>query len=92
MLMLIEGQWVGARETIPVHDPYTGEVWDTVPRGTTADVERAVASAMEGYREQTRLALYRNPTEDEFATVLVAKLTRMRPAEGSVTVLPPIRW
>jgi phenylacetaldehyde dehydrogenase len=51
MLMLIDGQWVGARETIPVHDPYTGEVIDTVPRGTAEDVDRAVSAALEGYRE-----------------------------------------
>jgi glyceraldehyde-3-phosphate dehydrogenase (NADP+) len=56
MLMLIDGQWVGARETIPVHDPYTEEVIDTVPRGTAADVDRAVAAALEGYREVRRLS------------------------------------
>ncbi len=56
MLMLIDGQWAGASETIPVHDPYTGEVVDTVPRGTAADVDRAVASALEGYREIRRLS------------------------------------
>jgi len=56
MLMLIDGQWVGASETLPVHDPYTGEVVDTVPRGTAADVERAVAAALEGYRENRSLS------------------------------------
>lgn len=56
MLMLIDGQWVGASETIPVHDPYSGEVVDTVPRGTAADVERAVAAALEGYRENRHLS------------------------------------
>jgi glyceraldehyde-3-phosphate dehydrogenase (NADP+) len=56
MLMLIDGQWVGATETLPVHDPYTDEVVDTVPRGTAADVERAVAAAVEGYRENRSLS------------------------------------
>ncbi len=56
MLMLIDGQWVGASETIPVHDPYTGEVVDTVPRGTAADVDRAVASALEGYGDMRCLS------------------------------------
>jgi glyceraldehyde-3-phosphate dehydrogenase (NADP+) len=56
MLMFIDGEWVGAMETIPVHDPYTGEVIDTVPRGTAADVDKAVAAAMEGYRENRSLS------------------------------------
>ena len=56
MLMLIDGHWVGAPETIPVHDPYTEEVIDTVPRGTAADVDRAVAAAVEGYRENRSLS------------------------------------
>jgi glyceraldehyde-3-phosphate dehydrogenase (NADP+) len=90
MLMLIDGQWVGARETIPVHDPYTDEVVDTVPRGTAADVDRAVAAAQEGYRENRRLSsgerslILRRAAEllearkEEFA-VLIAR-------EGSKTI------
>jgi glyceraldehyde-3-phosphate dehydrogenase (NADP+) len=56
MLMFIDGEWVGAMETIPVHDPYTGEVIDTVPRGTAEDVDRAVSAALEGYRENRGLS------------------------------------
>lgn len=56
MLMFIDGRWVGASETIPVNDPYSGEVVDTVPRGSASDVERAVAAALEGYRENRSLS------------------------------------
>ena len=43
----IGGQWVAAAngETIPVIDPSTGEVFDQLARGTTADVDAAVAAA-----------------------------------------------
>ncbi len=50
MQMLIDGQWVGAAEDIPVHCPYTNEVVDVVPKGTVSDVARAVSAAQEGYR------------------------------------------
>ena len=49
MKMLVDGKWVGSEDTIPVEDPYSGEVVDTVPRGTRDDVERAVTSALEGF-------------------------------------------
>ena len=43
----IGGQWVAAAsgETIPVIDPSTGEVFDQLARGNTADVDAAVAAA-----------------------------------------------
>ena len=50
MQMLIDGQWVGASEEIPVFDPFSAEVIDVVPKGTAADVDRAVTAALEGYR------------------------------------------
>lgn len=49
MKMLIDGAWVGGSDEIRVEDPFSGEVIDTVPRGTAEDVEAAVASAQEGY-------------------------------------------
>ena len=35
----VQGQWFDS------HDPYRGEVWARMPRGTAADVDRAVAAA-----------------------------------------------
>jgi len=43
--MLIDGQWVTSTEVIDVRNPFDGRLVDTVPMGTTADVEAAVASA-----------------------------------------------
>jgi len=90
MQMLIDGQWVGAAEDIAVHDPYTTEVVDVVPRGTAADVDRAVAAALEGFRicrslpsgERARIlrrtAELLEERQEEFA-VLIAR-------EGSKTI------
>ncbi|MEK8050866.1 aldehyde dehydrogenase family protein [Ideonella sp. DXS22W] len=43
----INGQWVPAAngETLPVIDPSTGEVFDTLARGTAPDIDAAVAAA-----------------------------------------------
>lgn len=56
MQMLIDGSWVGAEEVIQVFDPYTSEVVDVVPKGTPEDVDRAIASAVEGYEINRRLS------------------------------------
>ncbi len=90
MKMLIDGMWVGASQEIPVLDPYSNEIIDTVPRGTSADVDRAVAAAQEGYevnrslssgergRILRRTAELLEEREEEFA-VLIAR-------EGSKTI------
>jgi len=43
----INGQWVAASsgQTLPVIDPSTGEVFDTLARGDAADIDKAVAAA-----------------------------------------------
>ena len=41
----IDNQWTGQGETIDVVDPSTGETYDTILRGTAADVDAAVKSA-----------------------------------------------
>lgn len=90
MKMLLDGVWVDRTESISVLDPYDGHVVDTVPRGTREDAERAVAGALEGYRENRALSsgaraeiLRRTATlledrQEEFA-VLLAR-------EGSKTI------
>jgi len=42
MKMLIDGEWVAANKTIPVYNPYTGNLIDTVPSATIDDVRRAI--------------------------------------------------
>jgi len=54
--MLIGGEWIEGKAVIPVQDPYNGELVDTVPRGDRADVDAAVAAAMEGFRENRSLS------------------------------------
>lgn len=46
----IHNQWVGSGETIDVVDPSTGEVFDAILRGTSADVDAAVRSAREAFQ------------------------------------------
>jgi aldehyde dehydrogenase (NAD+) len=43
----IDGRWTASSggETLPVIDPATGEAFDTIPRGTAADVDAAVRAA-----------------------------------------------
>jgi aldehyde dehydrogenase (NAD+) len=43
----INGQWMAASsgQTLPVIDPSTGEVFDTLARGDAADIDKAVAAA-----------------------------------------------
>ena len=48
MKMYINGQWIDKAETILVFNPFDQSLLDTVPRGTAADVELAVTSAVRG--------------------------------------------
>src|SRR4029434_1053069 len=45
--MFIDGRWVesASGETFETENPYTGQPWATIPRGTTEDVDRAVGAA-----------------------------------------------
>ncbi len=45
--MFIDGEWVDASngETFPTENPFTGEVWATIPRASEADSERAATAA-----------------------------------------------
>jgi len=65
--LYLAGRWVTAatRERLPVHDPSSEELIATVPGGTAADVDRAVAAAraaFDGWADaapQTRAACLR---------------------------------
>ena len=58
MRMYIGGEWVDRDDKIPVVNPYDESVIDTVPRGTAADVEAAVASAVRGAEAMAKLSGY----------------------------------
>jgi aldehyde dehydrogenase (NAD+) len=49
--MLIGGEWVEAAsgETFETENPFTGKAWATIPRGGTADVDRAAAAARQAF-------------------------------------------
>ena len=90
MKMFIAGQWIDKAEKITVHDPYDNSVIDTVPRGTTEDLEKAISSAVKGFEISKRLPVYKRMeilektaaviqnNIDEWATVIAR--------EGSKTI------
>ncbi|WP_068396696.1 aldehyde dehydrogenase family protein [Kribbia dieselivorans] len=49
--MLIDGEWVESRsgETFETHDPATGEVLATVPKGNAEDIDAAVTAARRAF-------------------------------------------
>ena len=48
MKMYLAGEWVDRDEKIDVVNPFNGQVFDTVPRGSVEDVQTAIASAARG--------------------------------------------
>ena len=58
MKMYINGAWVDRDEKIEVVRSYDGSIVDTVPRGTTDDVDAAVASAVRGAKAMAQLTGY----------------------------------
>ncbi len=58
MQMFIAGEYTdtASGETTAIHDPATGEMVDTVPKGTAEDVKRAVAAAEEAAVEWGRFS------------------------------------
>lgn len=55
MRMFVAGKWVDRDDKIEVHNPFDGSVVDTVPKATAADVELALASAVEGAKAMRKL-------------------------------------
>jgi hypothetical protein len=54
MRMYVGGEWTDGARQEELRSPYNGEVIDTVPVATTADVERAIACAVRGAAGQRR--------------------------------------
>ena len=50
MQMFVAGQWQSRSESITVTNPFNGEVVDTAPRGSAADVDASLAILVEGAR------------------------------------------
>jgi acyl-CoA reductase-like NAD-dependent aldehyde dehydrogenase len=52
MRMYVAGEWTDGARQEELRSPYSGDAIDTVPIATTADVDRAIASAVRGAAEQ----------------------------------------
>jgi len=58
MRMFVAGEWVDKPEKINVTNPFDGSLVDTVPKGTAADVDRALATLVEGAKLMRRMSAY----------------------------------
>ena len=58
MKMYISGNWVDRPDEIAVRNPFDQSIIDTVPRGTVADVEQAIASAVRGAKVMAKMPAY----------------------------------
>ena len=58
MKMYISGNWVDRPDEIAVRNPFDQSIIDTVPRGTVADVEQAIASAVRGAEVMAKMPAY----------------------------------
>ena len=58
MKMYLAGEWVDRDEKIDVVNPFNGQVFDTVPRGSVEDVQAAIASAERGAKVMASLSGY----------------------------------
>ncbi len=58
MKMYLAGEWVDRDEKIDVVNPFNGQVFDTVPRGSVEDVQTAIASAARGARVMAGMSGY----------------------------------
>ena len=58
MKMYLGGQWVSRDSVQEVFNPFDGSVLDTVPKGSTNDVEDAVKSAERGFMEMKKLTAF----------------------------------
>ncbi len=56
MKMYVGGDWIAGADVMEVLNPFDGSVVDTVPRGTAADVDAALASAVRGAQAMRALS------------------------------------
>jgi glyceraldehyde-3-phosphate dehydrogenase (NADP+) len=80
--MFIAGSWTDGEVREAVTNPYNGEVIDSVPVASAADVERALAAAVRGAERQRR-----TPASDRQAILLrAANLAEERVADLARTI------
>ena len=59
MKMLIGGKWVDKKKKIDVLNPYDNSLVDTVPFGTTVDIDKAIKIAQKGYEINRNLPAHK---------------------------------
>ncbi len=59
MQMIIGGKRVDKTEKIDVTNPFDGKVFDTVPRGSAEDVDRAITIAQRGYEINREMPIHK---------------------------------
>lgn len=82
----IDGVYVAPTlgEYIDSHNPYTGEVWARVPRGSAEDAERAVAAASRAMREGPWATMHpsaRGKLMNRLADLIAANAERLAETE-----------
>lgn len=73
MKMYVAGEWVGADETTSITSPFDGTVVDEIPAANAAQVETALAAAVEGARQMQALTAYERQGILNRAAELVAE-------------------
>lgn len=58
MKMYVGGDWIDSPEFANVVSPYSGDVIETVPQATSAQVELALTTAVEGAKQMAALTAY----------------------------------
>ncbi|MEZ6065515.1 MAG: aldehyde dehydrogenase family protein [Planctomycetaceae bacterium] len=71
MQMFITGRWLDAADKLEVTNPYDGSVVDTVPKGTTDDIARAIAGLERGRETMRRMSAFERGRILERAATLV---------------------
>jgi acyl-CoA reductase-like NAD-dependent aldehyde dehydrogenase len=56
--MFLCGEWQDRPETIAVRNPFSGSTVDTVPKGTAADVDKALGTLVEGAKLMRKMPAY----------------------------------
>ena len=78
MKMFLKGGWVERDERIDVVNPYSGDVFDTVPEATSTDVTEAVDGLVEGAKVMRAMpAIERCEILRKAATLMRARVDEM---------------
>jgi len=88
--MLLNGKWVSLSQTIEVRNPQDNSLVDTVPRGTSADMDAAIEAAVAGFKRARAMPVHqRMEILHKTAAILAGKheeYARLIAQEGIKTI------